>query len=89
MGKKRKATIDTINNVGEYCRAAGVTNQEELNAIVNAGYEMTDKDVESFLSTFASASQGGGNVHEAVKTALGVKTATAAKLLTYYNKIDT
>jgi hypothetical protein len=83
------ATTDKIKNVGDYCREAGVTNEEELNAIVNAGYEMTDQDVESFLSTFASATQGGGNVQEAVKTALGVKTATAGKLLTCYNKIET
>ena len=46
---------------------------------------MDDVDLGSFMSTFASATQGRGNGQETVKNAVGVNAATAAKLLNYYN----
>ena len=90
VGEKRKTTSDTVKNVRDfwmYWTAPGLTNRTRLVAIVDAGYKTEVTDLESFLSTFASVTRGGGNVQEAVKSALGVKTATAAKLLNYYNKI--
>ena len=88
VSKKRKACGEHLKNVGDFCKGAGVIVQAQLDAIEQAGYDMVDEDLGSFMSTFASATMGGGNVQENVKNALGVNTATAAKLLNYYNNIE-